>query len=92
MRERGGGGRRRSPLIIAKNDLEKHAHTLSGDTTGLPPQAEREVGAASAIERDSLGKEKRTPFHFPESGASTEGPRSSLHKRLEKERPLRLKL
>ena len=43
---RGGGEderrrrrRRRSSLIIAKNDLKRHARTLSGDTTGLPPQA-----------------------------------------------------
>ena len=31
MEEEEGRGRRRSSLIIAKNDLERHAHTLSGD-------------------------------------------------------------
>ena len=33
--------RRRSSLIIAKNDLKRHARTLSGDATGLPPQARK---------------------------------------------------
>ena len=37
----GGRRRRRSSLIIAKNDLKRHARTLSGDATGLPPQARK---------------------------------------------------
>ena len=44
---RGGRSRsrRRSSLIITKNDLKRHARTLSGDATGLPPQARKAQGA-----------------------------------------------
>ena len=33
--------RRRNSLIIAKNDLERHAHTLSGDAGADDPRRER---------------------------------------------------
>ena len=33
--------RRSCSLIVAKNDLKRHARTLSGDATGLPPQARK---------------------------------------------------